>query len=115
MNGSARMFQVLRVSRLWDRIIRLYDLTMKTMTVTEASRHFSEFISSVHYRGESAILLKGGKPVAKVIPAVRAKTGRDLAARWRNVPHLSVSEAEAFGRDIDNARRNLPPVVARWD
>jgi prevent-host-death family protein len=88
---------------------------MKTMTVTEASRHFSEFISRVHYRGESAILLKGGKPVAKVMPAVRVKTGRDLASLWQHLPHLSVKEAEAFGHDIDNSRLNLPPVAAKWD
>ena len=88
---------------------------MKTMTVTEVARHFSEFISRVHYRGESALLLKGGKPVAKVLPARKPRTGRDLAVIWDRLPHLSAKEAEAFGRDIEDSRRNLPPLVAKWD
>jgi len=88
---------------------------MKTMTVTEAARHFSELISCVHYRGESAVLLKGGKPVAKVLPARKPKTGRDLAVILGRLPHLSAKEAAAFGRDIENARRNLPPLVSKWD
>jgi len=71
--------------------------------VTEASRHFSELINRVHYRGESAVLSKGGKPVAKVLPAHKPRTGRDLASIWGRLPHLSVEEAEAFGRDV--ARR----------
>ena len=88
---------------------------MKTMTVTEAARHFSEFISRVHYRGESTLLLKGGRPVAKVLPADKPRTGRDLAAIWGRLPHLSVKEAEAFGRDVETSRRSLPPPVAKWD
>ena len=88
---------------------------MKTLTVTEAARHFSEFISRVHYRGESTLLLKGGKPVAKVLPARKPRTGRDLAARWGRLPHLSAKEAEAFGRDVAASRRSLPPLRAKWD
>ena len=88
---------------------------MKTMTVTEAARHFSEFISRVHYRGESTLLFKGGKPVAKVLPAGNPRTGRDLAVIWSRLPHLSVKEAAAFGRDIEGARRRLPPLVSKWD
>jgi antitoxin (DNA-binding transcriptional repressor) of toxin-antitoxin stability system len=93
----------------------LYDFTMKTMTVTEAARHFSELISCVHYRGESAMLIKGGKPMAKVMPALRPKTGRDLAAIWGRLPHLCLKEAAAFGQDIEDSRLNLPPLVTKWD
>jgi len=87
---------------------------MKTMTVTEAARHFSEFISRVHYRGESTLLIKGGKPVAKVLPAHKPRMGRDLAVLWGGLPHLSAKKAEAFGQDIEGARRNLPPLAATW-
>ena len=85
---------------------------MKTMTVTEAARNFSELISRVHYRGESAMLLKGGNPVARVLPAHRPRTGRDLAAIWGRLPHLSAKEAETFGLDIEKSRRSLPSLVA---
>ena len=85
------------------------------MTVTEVARNFSEFISRVHYRGESALLLKGGKPVAKVMPARAPSTGRHLAAVWSRLPHLSMKEAEAFRRDIEDSRHRLPPLVSKWD
>ena len=88
---------------------------MKTMTVTEAARHFSELINCVHYRGESTMLLKGGKPMAKVMPALRPKTGRDLAAIWGRLPHVGVKEAAAFGQDIEASRLYLPPLVTKWD
>ena len=41
----------------------------------------------------------------------KAKTGRELATRaWALRPRLSPEEAESFGRDIEEARRNLPPL-----
>lgn len=41
----------------------------------------------------------------------RAKTGRELATRaWARRPRLSPDEAESFARDIEDARRNLPPL-----
>ena len=41
----------------------------------------------------------------------RAKTGRELATRaWARRPRLSPEEAEGFARDIEVARRNLPPL-----
>lgn len=48
------------------------------------------------------------RPVAE---ARKAKTGRELATRaWAGRPRLSPEEAESFARDIEEARRNLPPV-----
>jgi hypothetical protein len=40
-----------------------------------------------------------------------AKTGRELATRaWARHPRLSPEEAESFARDIEEARRGLPPL-----
>jgi antitoxin (DNA-binding transcriptional repressor) of toxin-antitoxin stability system len=93
-------------------IIRFY---MKTLTVTEAARNFSDFISRVHYRGERTLLLKGGRPMVEVIPARQAKTGGELAALWAKSYHLSPDEAEAFGHDLEDARRRLPLPQSPWD
>jgi hypothetical protein len=39
------------------------------------------------------------------------KTGRELATRaWVRRPRLSPDEAESFARDIEEARRRLPPL-----
>ncbi len=88
---------------------------MKILTVTEAARNFSDLVSRVHYGGESALLVKGGRPMVKVTPARRARTGADLAMRWPELPHLAAAEAEAFGRDIEAARANLPVPDSKWD
>ncbi|HXA13661.1 MAG TPA: hypothetical protein VNW23_00915 [Opitutaceae bacterium] len=87
---------------------------MKTVTVTEASRNFSDLVSRVHYQGESTLLIKGGRPMVKMTAAKRAKTGRHLAALWPAIPHLSKKDAESFGREIEAARRNLPALKSKW-
>lgn len=88
---------------------------MKIVSVTEAARNFSDLVSSVHYRGESALLVKGGRPMVKVSPARRPATGRELAKLWPKLPHLPPAEANAFGRDLDEARHKLPPLKSKWD
>ena len=87
---------------------------MKTVSVTEAARNFSDLVNSVHYRGESALLVKGGRPMVRVTPARRSKTGRDLAALWSSLPQLNATEATSFERDVKTARRALRPVKSKW-
>jgi antitoxin (DNA-binding transcriptional repressor) of toxin-antitoxin stability system len=88
---------------------------MKTITVTEASRNFSDLVSRVHYQGESTLLVKGGRPMVKMTAARRAKTGRQLAALWPEIPHLNQKDAESFSRDIEAARRSLSVLKSKWD
>jgi prevent-host-death family protein len=88
---------------------------MKTVTVTEAARNFSELVSRVYYQGETALLVKGGRPMAKVTPARRPKTGRNLASIWPTLPRLGAREADAFDRDLSEARRSLPEIKSKWD
>ncbi|MBP7142172.1 MAG: type II toxin-antitoxin system prevent-host-death family antitoxin [Opitutaceae bacterium] len=89
---------------------------IKTVTVTDAARGFADLINRVYYRNESAVLLKGGKPVAKIVPVeTSAKTGAELATLWRGLPHLSASEAKLFGDDVSLARNELPKVKDKWE
>ena len=89
---------------------------MKTLSVTEAARNFSDLVSTVHYRGESALLLKGGRPMVRVVPARSPRSGRELAALWPRLPHLSPAEAEAMALDLAAARAVLAPVPPlQWD
>lgn len=83
----------------------------KTLTVTEMSRRFAEYINRVAYRGERFILTKGNKPVAEIRPLPRGVTGAELIERLRSVPRLTPEEAEAFGRDIDEARKKMGTIA----
>lgn len=58
-------------------IIR-YASCMRTMTATEASRHFSDLLDAVE-RGETITIVRGNNPVAEIGPAHR-RTGADLRA-----------------------------------
>jgi len=87
----------------------------KEITVTEASRNFAELINRVHYQGGSTVLFKGGKPMVKIIPVRRAKTGAELAAVWAKGPILSAAEAESFEHDMNESRRRLGPLTSQWD
>ncbi len=73
-------------------------------------------INRVFYRGETAVLVRGGKPVAKIVPVRRpGKTGKELAAVWPKLPHLSPAEAELLERDLAAARQALPTLISKWD
>lgn len=85
------------------------------MTVTEAARRFSDLINRVRYQNESTLLLKGGQPVARVVPVMRACTGTDLAASWATMPHLDHDEATSFAHDLAEARKRMAAPVSPWD
>jgi len=87
----------------------------KTLTVSEASRSFSDLINRVRYQGESAVLLKNGKPVAKIIPVQETFTGKELAEAWAKMPHLGHEEATLLEADIVDARKALPKLKNKWE
>jgi prevent-host-death family protein len=88
----------------------------KTITVTEAARHFAGVVERTRRRRESTLLLKKGEPVARIVPVpVRARTGRELGRLWPSLPHLSVEAAVSFEADLKVARRRLPPVRSQWE
>ncbi len=86
------------------------------MTVTEAARNFADLVSRSYYKGESTILVKSGEPVAKIVPiGGSSNLGRDLAARWREMSHLSKEDTAAFACDIASARDELLMPDSKWD
>lgn len=42
-------------------------------------------------------------------------TGRDLAARWPRMPHLTPAEADDFAADLAAARAAFPRVRPAWE
>ncbi len=90
-------------------------MSERAISVTDAARHFADVVERTLRRRESTLLLKKGKPVARIVPVhVRAKRGRELARLWSSLPHLPRIEAEAFGDDLTAARRRLPPLRSKW-
>ena len=82
-------------------------MSTKVLTVTEAVRHFSDYVSRVAYRHESFVLRKGNRSVAELRPLPSGRRLGDLPSILRSVPHLPIDDATSFAEDVDMARTGL--------
>lgn len=88
----------------------------QVLSVTEAARGFSDLVNRVRYRGESAVLTKNGRAVARLVPVGPPPiTGAELCKRWKPGSLLTPKEADDFARDIEEGRRFFKPYVSPWD
>lgn len=89
----------------------------KTLTVTEVSRKFAEYINRVVYRGERFILTRGNKPVAELRPLPVGRKLSELPEILASAPHLDPDDVEQFANDIEDARRELDNIPGRdpWE
>jgi prevent-host-death family protein len=82
-------------------------MTEHFVSVTAAARGFSDLINRVRYRGESAILVKNGVPVARVVPFAPTHTASTAAILAERLADLEVpaDDADWFVTQISAARR----------
>jgi len=78
-----------------------------TASVTEVSRNFADYINRVAYRGEEFVLVRGKKPVAELRPVPHGKRLGELPELLKSLPKLSAEEADSFGRDIAEMRKQI--------
>ena len=84
------------------------------ISVTEAARNFADCVNRAHYQGTSFVLLKNGKPFARLGPeSEKVCTGRDLAEAMDKA-ELSAEEARAWHKDLAVARRRLTAPRDKW-
>ena len=90
---------------------------MEEISVTAAARNLSELLNRVAYQGSSFELVRGGKRIARLIPAGPAKRIKvaDLNRLFARFPRLDDDDADAFARDIEEIRGNLPLEKDPWD
>src|ERR1700722_4487453 len=78
------------------------------ISVTDASRNFSDCVNRARYQGTSFVLLKGGSPVARTAPKeTEPKRGREWAAPFVKaveVVHVGEEEATSWLHDLEQAR-----------
>ena len=86
----------------------------KIITVTEAARNFADCVNRAHYQEVTFVLLKGGTPVARIVPdREKVCTGTDLAALLSGL-RLSPNEAKAWKRDLRKTRNQLKAISDKW-
>jgi antitoxin (DNA-binding transcriptional repressor) of toxin-antitoxin stability system len=82
---------------------------------------FSELPTTVREQlnrtDEPVIVLENSRPVAEIRPLPKTRTVEELIAAFERLPHLTPEEAEAFGRDIDEAREAANKIPERdpWE
>jgi antitoxin (DNA-binding transcriptional repressor) of toxin-antitoxin stability system len=96
-----------------DQIVAIQEMLMPSASVTEVARNFAEYVNRVAYRGERFTLIRGGKPVAELAPVARGVPIRDIPGIFASLPRLGAAEAEAFARDLDEARDELNRMEVR--
>jgi len=92
-------------------------MNAKKLKITEAVRHFSDYISRVAYRREVFVLCKGRKAMAELRPVPMNTRLGDLPEILASLPPLSAREAAAFAEDIQCARNDIKEkeLISPWD
>ena len=88
----------------------------ETLSATEASRNFSDLINKTLYMKQTTTLLRGGQPVAKVIPIdENTITGAELAKRIKSKNLTSEEDAEDWMLPVKEflSTQKLPDI--KWD
>ena len=86
----------------------------RTITVTEAARNFADCVNRAHYQNITFVLLKNGKPFARIEPGGEKRcTGRDLAEALAKVD-LPAEEAREWSRDLGTARKTVKTPADKW-
>lgn len=82
---------------------------MKQLSATEASRRFSEVLDDVERGGESYVVVRHGRAVATIGPAIGG-TGRAL----KKALHIHRPD-DAWAEDLRELRESMDPVTDPWD
>ena len=86
------------------------------ISVTEASRNFSDVINRVYYQGQTYLLTRGGTIVAQLTGTGRTLSASEILARWEKRPRLDPEDAAAWELDLAELRATVPiPEDSAWD
>jgi len=90
---------------------------MVRVSITEVSRHFSDYLNRVAYKGAHFILLRGNKPLAELKPLPQGRCLGELPELLQSLPRLSQKEAGDFRKDLHALRGALRKQLmrSRWD
>ncbi|MEI7731105.1 MAG: hypothetical protein WCO56_16125 [Verrucomicrobiota bacterium] len=89
-------------------------MKVMTISVTEAARNFADCINRAHYQNTSFVLLKNGRPFARIGPEGEKRcTGRDLAEALTTA-NLSAKEARDWHEALRSARETIQTPTDKW-
>lgn len=85
------------------------------LTIEDAARRLADVVEQVHTKGQATVLLKSGRPVARIVPVAAAQGSEDLIAflaQWR----LQYPEPDEQLADVIlESRQWLRPPRDPWE
>jgi prevent-host-death family protein len=82
---------------------------VRTLSATDAARRFSELLDAVERRGESFLVLRRGRAVARIEPA-RAANGKRVKEILRSNP-----PDRRWASELDELRASLAIEDRAWN
>ena len=82
------------------------------ISATEAVKRFSDLLNNIKYRGGSYTVMRGGKPVAAIVPAEEGTPERlmgELSGIFKTLPRLDPGDT-SFARDVLGTANIQPPL-----
>jgi prevent-host-death family protein len=86
--------------------------TTEQVSVAEAKNHLSELLGRVAYRGETVLITRRGRPMAKLVPPDVVAPGEGLGdvRGWMDDDHPFLT---AIHDSVAARRRHLPRALKR--
>lgn len=81
---------------------------MRSLTATEAARRFSEVLDAVADRGESFVVMRRGRAVARIGPAASARGAHVKALLRRHPPD------DAWAKELRELRSLVEAQERTW-
>lgn len=86
------------------------------ISVTEAARNFSDVINQVNYQGQTFLLIRGGKIVARLSGVSKPITGEEFLRLWQDRPRLDPEDATLWAGELaEEQSEDAPPKEHQWD
>ena len=88
---------------------------MERISVTKAVRQFSDILNRVFYQGISVELERGNKVIARISPVSSEPPlkVKNLNRLFSELPSLG-EDAEAFAKDLEDIRNQIPLEKNQW-
>ena len=86
------------------------------LTIEDAARYLSDLVERVHAKGEVAVLVKAGRPLARIVP-IRSQgpVVEELIAFLRQWRNEHPEPDDQFAQAVEESRKAVQPPHDPWE
>jgi len=91
-------------------------MTETVVTIEEAARSLDELVERIHAHGEAALLVKAGRPLARIVPVPNRDDDAEALIAFLRQWRLQYPEPdEQLAEVIEDSRRAARPPHDPWE